>query len=721
MEIDGDGLNASGDRLRRRSTVDIGGGGWRRRSKVGRRWPEKTAGEDGQVTAFSQCEDETNHPCNNKSKALSLKIIGIAAILLTSIIGVSLPLITRSIPSLSPDRSLLVVVKAFASGIILATGFMHVLPDSFDMLRSSCLADNPWHKFPFTGFVAMLSAIFTLMVDSMATSMYKMKNDTKSAAGDHEMAMANGGVHFHGNHHHAQKGPIGSQLLRYRVVAMVLELGIVVHSIVIGLGVGASNDVCTIKPLVAALCFHQMFEGMGLGGCILQAEYKMIKKAVMVFFFSVTTPFGIALGIALSKTYKENSPSALITVGLLNASSAGLLIYMALVDLLAADFMGPKLQGSIRLQVKSYAAVLLGAGGMVKFKCELIFHYERNQAKSELAKFLTSSNMSLALKARNEPSSSLSIINLNRSSSIIGIAAILVTSIIGVCLPLVTRSIPALSPDRSLFVVVKAFASGIILATGFMHVLPDSFDMLRSSCLADNPWHKFPFTGFVAMLSAIFTLMVDSMATSSYTTKNNAISAEGCEVVTGDHEMAMTRGGVHFHGHQHHAQKGPIGSQLLRYRVVAMVLELGIVVHSIVIGLGVGASNDVCTIKPLVAALCFHQMFEGMGLGGCILQAEYKTTKKAVMVFFFSITTPFGIALGIALSKTYKENSPSALITVGLLNASSAGLLIYMALVDLLAADFMGPKLQGSIKLQIKSYVAVLLGAGGMSLMAKWA
>ncbi|KAJ6673040.1 ZINC/IRON TRANSPORTER [Salix purpurea] len=114
-------------------------------------------------------------------------------------------------------------------------------------------------------------------------------------------------------------------------------------------------------------------------------------------------------------------------------------------------------------------------------------------------------------------------------------------------------------------------------------------------------------------------------------------------------------------------------------------------------------------------------MFEGMGLGGCILQAEYKPLKKAVMAFFFSVTTPFGIAIGIALSRMYKENSPNALITVGLLNSSSAGLLIYMALVDLLAADFMGPKLQGSIKLQLKSYVAVLLGAGGMSVMAKWA
>ncbi|KAK4440353.1 Fe(2+) transport protein 1 [Sesamum alatum] len=55
---------------------------------------------------------------------------------------------------------------------------------------------------------------------------------------------------------------------------------------------GASDNPCTIRPLVAALCFHQLFEGMGLGGCILQAEYEMRMKAIMVFFFSATTPFG---------------------------------------------------------------------------------------------------------------------------------------------------------------------------------------------------------------------------------------------------------------------------------------------------------------------------------------------------------------------------------------------------------------------------------------------
>lgn len=151
------------------------------------------------------------------------------------------------------------------------------------------------------------------------------------------------------------------------------------------------------------------------------------------------------------------------------------------------------------------------------------------------------------------------------------------------------------------------------------------------------------------------------------------------------------------------------------------MLEIGIVLHSIVIGLSLGASENPCTIKPLIAALCFHQMFEGMGLGGCILVAEYNLRIKATMVFFFSMTTPFGIVLGIALSKVYEDNSPTALIVIGLLNAASTGLLNYMALVDLLAADFMGPRLQADAKLQSWAYVAVFLGLGGMSIIALWA
>ncbi|CAN7056036.1 hypothetical protein Bca4012_092995 [Brassica carinata] len=317
-----------------------------------------------------ECTPEYDNTCTDKNKAFNLKLVAVFTILITSLIGVCLPLFARSVSAFQPERSLFLIVKSFASGIILATGFIHVLPDSFEMLSSHCLNDNPWHKFPFTGFVALISAVFTLMVDSITTSLISKsgKRDPSAdvaSAGSPDEEMGHVSHYGHGLHHSNGK-ELGSnlQLLRYRVIAIVLELGIVVHSIVIGLSVGATNNTCTIKGLIAALCFHQMFEGMGLGGCILQAEYGWAKKAVMAFFFSVTTPFGVVLGMALSKTYKENGPDSLITVGLLNASSSGLLIYMALVDLLAADFMGQKMQRSIKLQLKSYAAVLLGAGGM---------------------------------------------------------------------------------------------------------------------------------------------------------------------------------------------------------------------------------------------------------------------------------------------------------------------------------------------------------------------
>ncbi|KAF8028772.1 hypothetical protein BT93_E1433 [Corymbia citriodora subsp. variegata] len=308
---------------------------------------------------------------------------------------------------------------------------------------------------------------------------------------------------------------------------------------------------------------------------------------------------------------------------------------------------------------------------------------------------------------------------------VVAIAAILATSMIGVGAPLFSREVPALTPDRKMFVLVKAFASGVILATGYMHVMPDSFDDLRSDCLPEVPWRKFPFTTFVAMLSAVITLMVDSYAMAYYKKINAKISGDGGGGANGqvkDSVAGLEHGGAdaHVHGGAGDAIDGE-KAQLLRYRVVAQVLELGIVVHSVVIGLSLGASDNPCTIRPLIAALCFHQMFEGMGLGGCILQAEFGLKVKFIMAFFFSATTPFGIALGIGLSNVYSDNSPAALIVEGLLNASSAGLLNYMALVDLLAADFLGPRLQADMKLQTWAYVAVLFGAGFMALMAKWA
>ncbi|KAJ4899875.1 Fe(2+) transport protein 2 [Raphanus sativus] len=323
-------------------------------------------------TAPENCDSGLENPCINKAKALPLKIVAIVAILTISLIGVMAPFFSRYISFLHPDGNGFMIVKCFSSGIILGTGFMHVLPDSFEMLSSKCLSHDPWHKFPFAGFVAMVSGLVTLAIDSITTSLYTVKNTVGPVPDEYGVDQEKA-IHIVGHNHSHGHGVVLStkddgssdpQLLRYRVIAMVLELGILFHSVVIGLSLGATNDACTIRGLIIALCFHHLFEGMGLGGCILQADFKNVKKFLMAFFFAGTTPCGIFLGIALSSIYKDNSPTALITIGLLNACSAGMLIYMALVDLLATEFMGSMLQGSIKLQIKCFASAVVGCAVM---------------------------------------------------------------------------------------------------------------------------------------------------------------------------------------------------------------------------------------------------------------------------------------------------------------------------------------------------------------------
>lgn len=151
------------------------------------------------------------------------------------------------------------------------------------------------------------------------------------------------------------------------------------------------------------------------------------------------------------------------------------------------------------------------------------------------------------------------------------------------------------------------------------------------------------------------------------------------------------------------------------------VLELGIVSHSIIIGLSLGVSQSPCTIRSLMGALSFHQFFEGFALGGCISQAQFTTFHSTLMACFFSITTPIGIAIGTSVSSFYNPNSPRALVIEGIFDSISAGILVYMALVDLIAADFLSKKMRCNLRLQLVSYFTLFLGAGLMSSLAIWA
>ncbi|KAK7271689.1 hypothetical protein RJT34_27793 [Clitoria ternatea] len=311
------------------------------------------------ILSECECDDQVQGSDHKVSEALKYKLIAMASVSVASLIGVCLPILVKKNSYLNQENDLYFPVKAFAAGVILATGFVHILPEAFETLTNPCIGERPWRMFPFSGFVAMVAAIGTLIIEVLAMGYYKRSEMRKARPLNFDEEITHVSDHVH-NSALVSERLDSPNLLRHTIVSQILELGILLHSIILGVSLGVSGNPNTIKPLVVVLSFHQCFEGMGLGGCISQGQFKYHKIVIMVLFFCLIFPIGIVIGIGISNIYHGSSPKALIVEGILLSASGGILIYMALVDLLATDFMSTKILRSFKLQLGASFALLMG-------------------------------------------------------------------------------------------------------------------------------------------------------------------------------------------------------------------------------------------------------------------------------------------------------------------------------------------------------------------------
>lgn len=146
---------------------------------------------------------------------------------------------------------------------------------------------------------------------------------------------------------------------------LLLEAGILFHSVFIGMALSVSTGPAFIVLLIA-ISFHQTFEGLALGSriaAIPSFSTTSLKPWAMSAMYGITTPIGQAIGLAVHTLYDPESQFGLLTVGIVNAISSGLLLYAGLVQLLAEDFLSDQsyidLQGRRRLEASG--AVVAGS------------------------------------------------------------------------------------------------------------------------------------------------------------------------------------------------------------------------------------------------------------------------------------------------------------------------------------------------------------------------
>lgn len=158
-----------------------------------------------------------------------------------------------------------------------------------------------------------------------------------------------------------------------------------------------------------------------------------------------------------------------------------------------------------------------------------------------------------------------------------------------------------------------------------------------------------------------------------------------------------------------------------------LLLEAGILFHSVFIGMALSVATGTSFIVLLVA-ISFHQTFEGFALGARIASLipelfSPMSPKPWLMALAYGTTTPIGQAIGLGLHNLYDPASMGGLLMVGITNAVSSGLLLFAGLVELLAEDFLSDKsyevLRG--RRRTEAFVAVAGGAMLMALVGAWA
>lgn len=180
----------------------------------------------------------------------------------------------------------------------------------------------------------------------------------------------------------------------------------------------------------------------------------------------------------------------------------------------------------------------------------------------------------------------------------------------------------------------------------------------------------------------------------------------------------------------HHHHVDPCVTIAPNDTMSVLVLEAGIIFHSILIGITLVVAGDSGFIT-LYVVIIFHQIFEGLALGARIASladqpkgssAVWRQAKTWTLPLTFALITPIGMAIGIGVLHNFNGNSPSTIVALGTLDALSAGILAWVGLVSMWAADWLyGELREASLVKTVVAFASLVTGMVLMGVLGKWA
>ncbi|KAJ2707104.1 hypothetical protein FB645_001080 [Coemansia sp. IMI 203386] len=368
-----------------------------------------------------------------------------------------------------------------------------------------------------------------------------------------------------------------------------------------------------------------------------------------------------------------------------------------------------------------------------------------NQSRASQSTQSTATNVLFEAHAKTENDelkiecSAAGVEDWDRSLQIAGVFIIFAVGGLGATLPIACKNISWLNVSPKIITTGKFFGAGVILATAFVHMLGGATETLKDECLEGRMGDFDAWPGFLAMAAILAMHLMEYLLTMHFV-HNNDYSHDHSGPLDADSHMSNTgntslgQSTPRFGGAEEMLVEKPAAGHVhapvfldmdqRRKQLSTYILELGIALHSVIVGMTLAVTGGT-EFKTLLAAISFHQFFEGMALGTRISALSF--SRRPVLIAFlnalvFALTTPLGQVIGIGIRQSFAPRSPASLMTMGVLDGLSAGILMYSAVVNLLVEEFSAAEFRKYRGMEKTLYfVAMYTGCTAMSVIGKWA
>lgn len=263
--------------------------------------------------------------------------------------------------------------------------------------------------------------------------------------------------------------------------------------------------------------------------------------------------------------------------------------------------------------------------------------------------------------------------------------AVLAAGVLGALLPWALRS---KTPSERILARGDTFAGGVLGGAGLLHLLGDGIAGLH----AFAPRQQYPLALLLAGIGFLLILLIEG-------------------VIVGERSLAREPHARHRHpaaSHEVGAGTRPIEPGRTQGYVLLLVLS----VHSIIVGLALGAQRSLPGALIVFVAIIAHKGVAGFALGVGYARPGVPWRRVLPGIAFFAAMTPLGIGAGTALSALV--SGPAGTLFEAVFDSLGAGTFLYIAALDIIGTEFSTPEDRWP------KWLWATIGFGTMALLALW-